>query len=117
MAEETEREFTKLEIGGKEYSLIYDFDSIVTAEEATNMALLINVDYRRASVARVRAMLFALMLTAHPDIKLKEISKLIVPVNIPSICVAINAAWMDIRSADERDEKEGKAEQSAEEAA
>ena len=90
---ENEEKYTALELGGKTHKLIYDFESIVKAEEATGLALLVGVDWSNVSVTRIRAMLYASMLQAQPEITLQEITPLINFANILKIERALVQAW------------------------
>jgi hypothetical protein len=93
MIMENESNYTTLELGDKKYSLIYDFDAVMKAEDLTGMALLVGVDWSNVGVSRIRAMLYASLLTAQPDITLDEVTKLITFSNVLKIEQALVKAW------------------------
>lgn len=102
-------EFTKLEINGKTYDLIYDFEAIAQAEEETGIPLLVGVNWRRIGVRQIRAMLYASMLKAHPAVTTKMITPWIVPKNIPLITTALADAWMSSTPEIKEDEQTNEA--------
>ncbi len=87
--------YTELKLNGKTYQLTYDFESIAQAEETTGIELLVGVDWRKINARRIRAMLYASMVKAQPDITLKEIGKLITVLNLPNIESALVDCWMN----------------------
>lgn len=95
--------FTRLELNGKSYSLVYDFDSIATAEDLTGLELLVGVNWAKINARRLRGMLYASLLKAHPEITLKDVAKLITPGNLPKIEKALVECW--IASTPEREEE------------
>jgi hypothetical protein len=86
--------YVPLTLGGKTYQLIYDFDSIARAEEMTGMELLFGVNWTKIGAKRMRAMLVACMLKAHPDIKPSELTPHITHKNILKIQTALIDAWV-----------------------
>lgn len=87
--------YTELKLNGKTYQLTYDFEAIAAAEEATGLELLVGVDWRKINARRIRAMLYASMVKAQPDIALKEIGKMITVLNLPKIESALVDCWMN----------------------
>jgi hypothetical protein len=87
------RRLTPLELDGVTYLLTYDFEAVVTAEEATGIALLVGVNWTNVGVKRIRAMLYASMLAEQPKITLEEITRLINFNNILKIEEALVLAW------------------------
>ena len=96
-------DFTELKLGKKTYKLIYDFDAIARAEELTGLGLLAGIDWRNIGVRKVRGMLYASMLFAHPEIALddqtvkatlKELTKQITPWTIGRIENALHETWI-----------------------
>src|SRR5947209_6002476 len=85
---------TPLELNGKSYSLIYDFDSVVAAEELTGIGLVAGVDWSNITVRRVQAMLYASLLKMQPQITMEEIRSLITIANIAKIEKALASAWI-----------------------
>jgi hypothetical protein len=85
--------FTKIDLNGKTYQLVYDFDAIAQAEDLTGLPLLVGVNWHGINARRIRAMLFASLLKAHPEIKLKDVTKLITVSNLPKIETALVDAW------------------------
>lgn len=87
--------FTELKLNGKTYSLLYDFEAIAKAEDLTGLELLVGVNWRKINARRIRAMLYASMLQAHPDITMKEITGLLSLRNVPRIEQALAECWLD----------------------
>ena len=87
---------TTLEVNGKSYLLAYDFDSIVAAEEATGLELLIGVDWSRIGAKRIQAMLYASMLKDQPEITLAEVGKLLSFKNLAKIEMALVETWTNV---------------------
>lgn len=88
-------QYTTLELGGKTFQLLYDFDAVTKAEEMTGMELLFGVDWSRINAKRMRAMLCALLLTAHPETKPEDLTQYIVHKNLFKIQTAIVNAWVE----------------------
>jgi hypothetical protein len=86
--------FTEVKLSGKTYKLIYDFDAVAKAEALTGLPLLVGVDWSKINAQRIRAMLYASVLVAHPEIKLSDITKLITVRNLPRIERALVDAWV-----------------------
>lgn len=84
---------TKLELDGKTYLLVYDFDAIARAEEMTGLELLVGVDWQKINARRIRAMLYASMLRHQPKVTLDEVTDLIRVPNIPAIQDALVDTW------------------------
>jgi hypothetical protein len=103
--------FTPLTLGGETYQLCYDFDAIAKAEAITGMALLAGVDWSNIPVTRIRAMLYASALKAHPDVKLAQFTPHIRHKNILAIQIALGDAWTE--SVPEKEEDESHAAEDA----
>jgi hypothetical protein len=87
--------YVPLELGGTTYQLCFDFDAIAKAEEMTGMSLLFGVDWSHVGVTRMRAMLVACMLKAHPDIKPERLTRFITHKNTAKIQAALIEAWVN----------------------
>jgi hypothetical protein len=86
--------YTKVELNGAVYSLAYDFESIAIAEDLTGMEILIGVNWSKINARRLRAMLFASLLKAQPEITLEETGKLITVGNLSRIEAGLVDSWM-----------------------
>lgn len=87
--------YTKLELDGETYHLCFDFDAVAKAEEMTGMGLLFGVDWSMITAPRMRAMLCACMLKAHPKTKPQDLTKYIVHKNLLKIQTALVDAWVN----------------------
>jgi len=93
--------YTPLALDGTKYHLCFDFHAIAKAEEMTGMELLFGVDFSKISALRLRAMLLACMLKAHPEMALDDVTKYIVHKNIFTIQDAVSRAWVNSTPDDE----------------
>jgi hypothetical protein len=66
---------TPLSLDGITYRLVYDFENLCRAEEATGINLLFSVDWNHVEAKRIRALLWALLLKEHPDVKLEDLNR------------------------------------------
>ena len=87
--------YVPLKLGGTTYQLCFDFDAIARAEEMTGMELLFGVNWSRINAKRMRAMLVACMLKAHPDITPEKLTRHITHKNLFAINEALVAAWVN----------------------
>ena len=87
--------YTPLALDGAKYHLCFDFHAIAKAEEMTGMELLFGVDFSKISALRLRAMLLACLLKAHPEMTLDQVTKYIVHRNIFTIQDAVSRAWVN----------------------
>jgi hypothetical protein len=76
---------TKLTLNGVEYTLAYDWEAQVRAEEMTGMNLLAPAP----SSAGFRGLFLSRLLKHHPDMTLDEVNALI-PMNIGKISTALH---------------------------
>lgn len=97
--------FTDVRLNGKTYKLIYDFEAVAKAEDLTGIPLLVGVDWGHINARRIRAMLFASLLKACPELKLEDVTKLINVRNLPKIERALIDAWVT-STPEAEDEKE-----------
>ena len=96
--------YVPLKLGGTTYQLCFDFEAIAKAEEMTGMNLLFGVNWSNIGVTRVRAMLTACMLKAHPDMRPEKLTRYIEHKNIGDIQAALIKAW--VNSTPDADEDE-----------
>lgn len=66
---------TPLSLDGTTYRLVYDFENLCRVEQMTEINLLFGVDWNRVEALRIRALLWALLLKEHPDVKLEDLTK------------------------------------------
>lgn len=66
---------TPLSLDGTAYRLVYDFENLCRVEEATGINLLFSVDWNHVEAKRIRALLWALLLTEHPEVTLEALTK------------------------------------------
>lgn len=85
--------FINLELGGQEYSLIFDFNAIARAEKETGLNLLEAFNPEGMTATQFRAMLYASLLKAHPDITLEAAGDLVSLGGILRISKALGEAW------------------------
>ena len=98
-----------LEIGGKTYRLVYDYNAIVLAERELNAAaraktprgmpfvpvnLLRGFDLEAANAEELRGLLYASLLKAQPKITLDDVSQMISFSNLEKIYTAIVHCWI-----------------------
>jgi len=70
----------KVKLGGKEYQLLYDYNSIAEAEQILNKTLLMEVIYdvqQKPKIDFVRDMFFALARPRHPELTTEQVKGLI----------------------------------------
>ena len=87
---------TSVTIGGKDYSLLFDFESVALAEELTDRSLLTGLrskDINSPSIRLVQAMLFACIHANHPEVTFAEAKLLINRKNLSSTWGSILSAW------------------------
>ena len=96
--------YVPLKLGGTTYQLCFDFDAIAKAEAMTGMSLLFGVDWSKVGVVRLRAMLCACMLKAHPDMTPGRLTRYVNHKNMAAIQPALVDAW--INSTPDADEDE-----------
>lgn len=101
---------TTLKVAGNEYRLLFTFDSIAEAEDATNRALITGLSKRDLLTPRIsliRAMLYAALLPYLPKITLAEASALVTQHNYNAIWAKLLAAWVACMAESEDDEGAG----------
>jgi hypothetical protein len=87
---------TSVTIDGKEYSLLFDFESIALAEELTDRSLLTGLrtkDINSPSIRLVQSMLFACIHANHPEVTYAEAKALINRKNLSKAWGSILTAW------------------------
>ena len=83
-----------LELDGTTYRLAFDFNALCMAEEVTGQNLMQRVfDLREMPAKTFRAVLWASLLKAQPDVTLERSGALITPGNIPTIYSKLVEAW------------------------
>lgn len=87
--------YTTLKLGRQTFHLCFDFDAVAKAEQMTGMELLFGVDWSKISAPRMRAMLCACMLKAHPETKPEDLTQYIVHKNLFAIQEALVEAWVN----------------------
>lgn len=91
---------SSFEVDGNAFTLEFDFDLLVKAEEATGFNLLtavMHIDLVGAAV--FRALLLALLWKHHPALELAGMGALITPDTLPKIGQAIAALWPETAAA------------------
>jgi len=76
---------TKITLNGEEFTMAYDWEAQVKAEEITGMNLLAPLP----TSAGFRALFLARLLKHHPDMTIERVNKLI-PLNTGKISTAIH---------------------------
>jgi len=85
-----------IKVKGVDYTLLYDFESIATAEDIAGRSLLTGLSQRditSPSISLVRAMLFASLLPIQPNITLESAKALVTKDNIVEIWIKVLEAW------------------------
>jgi hypothetical protein len=101
---------TSLTIGNATFQLLYSFEAVAAAEDATDRALLTGLrsrDISSPSISLVRAMLYAAVLPLNPKVTLAEVKALVTRKNLSDIWTKVLNAWsagMAEPDADEADE-------------
>jgi hypothetical protein len=93
-------------INNEVYYLAYDFNGIAIAEEITGLDLLnSSMDLSKVNARKFRALLFASMLKARPEITLFEVGDLIRNTTMNDLVIALVEAWTGSRPTilDEKD--------------
>jgi hypothetical protein len=86
--------YTKLTLKGTDYKLCYSFNAIAKAEAETGLNMFQGLNLQALNAIQLRAMLWASLLTAHPDITLEEAGALIAsPTHCNLALSAIAEAW------------------------
>jgi hypothetical protein len=83
----------QLEIGGKTYLLVFDFEALSQVEEQTGVSLLFGIDWRSLTLKRLEGILLASLRQHQPGIQPAEVRSLIRPANIGKIETALIDAW------------------------
>lgn len=87
--------FTTLVAGDKEYSLLWNYNAIATAENLSGLRLLsASIDLSSLSASELRALLYAAMLKKHPKITLNAVGDLIQQVGMRKVAGALLGAWI-----------------------
>ncbi|KKM90808.1 hypothetical protein LCGC14_1234800 [marine sediment metagenome] len=85
--------FTVIEIGGRVWRLLFDFNAMARMEEAINHDVL-NVRFWRNFGARdARAMLWASMLHEEPELTIEQVGSMVTMKNLAMVVKACHAAW------------------------
>jgi hypothetical protein len=97
--------YAKLELSGEEYSLVFDFNAIATAEQVAKVNLLESFYFQNMTAAQFRGMFYAALRKAHPEISLQQAGDLITVKTLPVIQEALLKAWQNsITGTDHEDE-------------
>lgn len=86
--------FVPLTLKGKTYKLCYDFNSIAQVEAETGLNMFRGLDLQALNLTQLRAMLYASLLKAQPDMTLTDAGNLIAsPTHCNLALRAIGNAW------------------------
>jgi len=91
-------------VGGVEYHLCFDMNSIVLAEKATGIDLF-KASISNPTAENLRGLLWACILKDKPDFTIEEAGKLITPRNLHNVWLAVLSAWHDSVSSNEDEDK------------
>lgn len=97
-------------VEGHEYFLEYDFNAIAKAEEMTGLNLFSSFDFTHLSVTKFRAMLYASLLKAQPDITVEEAGHLVTYKTLAMLTIKMVEAWHGSRPEVKEDEGNAQAE-------
>ncbi|KKM71087.1 hypothetical protein LCGC14_1434260, partial [marine sediment metagenome] len=85
--------FTTIEIGGRVWRLLFDFNAMARMEEAINHDVL-NVRFWRNFGARdARAMLWASMLHEEPELTIEQVGSFINMKNLAMVIKTLHGTW------------------------
>ena len=86
--------YVTLTLRGKDYRLAYSFNALAKAEAATGLNMFQGLNLQALNLVQLRAMLWASLLKAQPDITLDEAGDLIAsPAHCNLALTAIADAW------------------------
>jgi len=86
--------FVPLTLGGTEYKLCYSFNALAQAEALTGLNMFRGLDLQALNLTQLRAMLWATMLIAQPNITLQDVGDLIPsPTHCNLALTALATAW------------------------
>ena len=86
--------FVTLKLKGKEWHLIYSFNALAVAEKATGLNMFQGLNLESLNIIQLRAMLWASLLKAHPELTLEDAGDLLSgPVDCNLALSAIGEAW------------------------
>ena len=85
--------YVDLTIGEETFKLIFDFNSIATAEQVAKVNLLQAIEFKGMNAQQYRGLLYAALLKRHPGITLPEVGDLITLERMPAITDALLEAW------------------------
>jgi hypothetical protein len=96
--------YTALTLKGSEYKLCYSFNALAKAEALTGLNMFQGLNLQALNAAQLRAMLYASLLPAQPDITIDEVGDLIVsPMHCNLALSAIAEAWAASMPASDKD--------------
>lgn len=85
-----------LEIDGRSYDLVFDYNSVADAEALTGVNLLHGISaamFGTVTAAQLRGLLFASLKPRNPDITLQQAGELISIGNLKQVYTALSEAW------------------------
>jgi hypothetical protein len=86
--------FVKVTLKGTEYRLCYSLNALAKVESMTGLNMFQGLNLQALNATQLRAMLWASLLTAHPETTLDEVGSLIAsPVHCNLALSAIGEAW------------------------
>lgn len=83
-----------LTVNDTTYHLVWSFNAIARAEQLTGVNMFAYMDFGNMSVTNMRAMLFAALLTEHPDFTLEQAGDLMQTTTITVIYEALLQSWL-----------------------
>ena len=93
-----------LEIDGKEYFLVFDFNSICVAEQMTGINLLTSLDFSNVDASKLRALLYASLIKLQPDITLDAAGELITLRSASKVTKALSDAFTESHAEPDKDD-------------
>jgi hypothetical protein len=101
-----------IKVNDTEYKLSYDFDAIASAEDLYDMPLITGLsqkDIERPKVKLIRALLYGMIKTNHPETTVEDVSKMLNRHNVADVWIAILTTIGESESRDEAEKGEGEA--------
>lgn len=84
----------KLVVDNVEYSLVYDFNAMATAEQVTGLNLLQCLSFQNINATKLRGLLYAALLRLQPDMTLEDAGNLLGSADSQDVTNAIVQAYL-----------------------
>lgn len=96
----------KLELAGHVFNLQFTFNALAHLEAATGVNSFKVVDFLNIDATRLRAMLWAAILTDQPDVTLEDVGNLLTYSDIQDVYSKLLEAWTGSRPEPKKEDEE-----------